>query len=59
MKRRKRVSPKEDATYYVQKGCDKGGLDVRYINAYKGLKIISFQDWLKSKYTVEPDITPF
>lgn len=36
MKRRRRVNPKEDAKYYVQTGCDKGSLDILYINAYKG-----------------------
>ncbi|KAJ4932442.1 hypothetical protein JOQ06_010864 [Pogonophryne albipinna] len=43
MQRRRRITPKDDATFYIDTGGDKAGLDVQYINAIKGeLKVFMF-----------------
>lgn len=45
MQRRRRINPKEDAKYYIDTKTDKVGLDVTYINAFKGMGI--FLEWFK------------
>jgi len=36
MHRRRRLNPKADANFYIDTGGDKVGLDIKYINAFKG-----------------------
>ncbi|KAJ4942176.1 hypothetical protein JOQ06_012042 [Pogonophryne albipinna] len=37
MQRRRRITPKDDARFYIDTGGDKAGLDVQYINAIKDI----------------------
>ncbi|XP_060771644.1 N-lysine methyltransferase KMT5A-A-like [Neoarius graeffei] len=53
MKRRRRINPKEDAKFYVRNGRDKVGLDVKYINAFKGRGIFTTTPFAKSGFLLE------
>ncbi|MEQ2260013.1 hypothetical protein XENORESO_019744 [Xenotaenia resolanae] len=53
MQRRRRINPKEDAKYYIDTGKDKVGLDVKYINAFKGRGIFATTFFQKGDFLLE------
>ncbi|XP_047189259.1 uncharacterized protein LOC118313196 isoform X2 [Scophthalmus maximus] len=53
MQRRRRVNPKEDATFYITAGRDKVALDIKYINAIKGRGIFTSAPFEKGDFLVE------
>ncbi|KAI3354579.1 hypothetical protein L3Q82_019084, partial [Scortum barcoo] len=53
MSRRRRINPKEDAKFYVSTGRDKVGLDIRYINAFKGCGIFTSIPFEKGVFLLE------
>uniref|UniRef100_A0A8C6S5J6 SET domain-containing protein n=1 Tax=Neogobius melanostomus TaxID=47308 RepID=A0A8C6S5J6_9GOBI len=53
MSRRRRISPKDDAIFYIKRERDKLGFDVAYINAFKGnlaWQLTEFIMLLNTKY---------
>ncbi|KAI9541835.1 hypothetical protein NQZ68_026296 [Dissostichus eleginoides] len=53
MQRRRRINPKDDATFYIDTGGDKAGLDVQYINAIKGHGIFTSIPFQKGDFLIE------
>ncbi|XP_032416704.1 uncharacterized protein LOC116718647 [Xiphophorus hellerii] len=53
MQRRRRINPKEDAKYYIDTKTDKVGLDVTYINAFKGRGIFATTSFQKGDFLCE------
>ncbi|XP_033933855.2 uncharacterized protein [Pseudochaenichthys georgianus] len=53
MQRRRRINPKDDATFYIDTGGDKAGLDVQYINAIKGRGIFTSIPFQKGDFLIE------
>ncbi|XP_013856382.1 N-lysine methyltransferase SETD8-A, partial [Austrofundulus limnaeus] len=53
MQRRRRINPKEDAKYYIDKRKDKDGLDIKYINAFKGRGIFANRSFVKGDFLLE------
>ncbi|XP_043978900.1 uncharacterized protein LOC122834482 isoform X2 [Gambusia affinis] len=53
MQRRRRINPKEDAKYYIDTKTDKVGLDVKYINAFKGRGIFATTSFQKGDFLCE------
>ncbi|XP_029949996.1 uncharacterized protein LOC115390320 isoform X2 [Salarias fasciatus] len=53
MQRRRRINPKEDAKFYVTAGRDKVGLDIQYIDAFKGRGIFSTTPFEKGDFLLE------
>ncbi|MED6243449.1 hypothetical protein ATANTOWER_020272 [Ataeniobius toweri] len=53
MQRRRRINPKEDAKYYIDSRKDKVGLDVKYINAFKGRGIFATTFFQKGDFLLE------
>ncbi|GAA6231476.1 uncharacterized protein LOC108899356 [Lates japonicus] len=50
---RRCINPKEDAIFYVSTGRDKVGLDIRYINAFKGRGIFTSIPFEKGDFLLE------
>ncbi|XP_032408366.1 histone-lysine N-methyltransferase mes-4-like isoform X1 [Xiphophorus hellerii] len=53
MQRRRRINPKEDAKYYIDTKTDKVGLDITYINAFKGRGIFATTSFQKGDFLCE------
>ncbi|XP_016537083.1 N-lysine methyltransferase KMT5A-A-like [Poecilia formosa] len=53
MQRRRRIKPKEDAKYYIDTKTDKVGLDVKYINVFKGHGIFATTSFQKGDFLCE------
>ncbi|XP_062421876.1 uncharacterized protein LOC119228025 isoform X2 [Pungitius pungitius] len=53
MHRRRRLNPKDDAKFYIDTGGDKVGLDVKYINAFKGRGIFTSAPFDKGDFLLE------
>ncbi|KAM4544087.1 uncharacterized protein V3H82_021889 [Fundulus diaphanus] len=53
MQKRRRINPKEDAKYYIDTRKDRVGLDVKYINAFKGRGIFATTSFQKGDFLLE------
>ncbi|XP_056292494.1 N-lysine methyltransferase KMT5A-A-like [Pseudoliparis swirei] len=53
MHRRRRLNPKADANFYIDTGGDKVGLDIKYINAFKGRGIFTSALFEKGDFLLE------
>ncbi|KAG7226325.1 hypothetical protein INR49_003077 [Caranx melampygus] len=53
MKRRRRISPKDDAKYHVSTGKDKPGFDVQHISVFKGRGVFTSAPFEKGDFLLE------
>lgn len=52
-RKRRRLSPEEDAKFYIRSGLDKDGFQVKYISDFKGFGVFAKEQFKKEEFLLE------
>lgn len=52
-RKRRRLSPEEDAKFYIQSGLDKDGFQVKYISDFEGFGVFAKEQFKKGEFLLE------